>query len=194
MQLQYSRTGSTSLCLGAEKFKPYLWGHHFTLCTDHHALTFLFQGPTKAEHTRHSSKLMQWAERLSGFDFDVQYILGLDNVVADALSQLPLPSSGFALPEINITLKCITGDGLTLAELQTTTANDDTLKMVLSYVWAQLPPKQQIPADLLAYYHTWNKLHVEQDCLVRDCQFVPPASLHHAFWDSLTPDTLGSPG
>ncbi len=49
--------------------------------------------------------------------------------------------------------------------------------MVLGYVRAQWPPKQQIPADLLAYYHTRNELHVEQDCLVRDCQFIPPASL-----------------
>ncbi len=122
---------------------------------------------------------MQWAEHLSAFDFDVQYVWGLDNVVADALLWLPLLSSGYALPEISrdITLKHIAGDGLTLAELQTATANDDTLKLVLSYVRAQWPPKQQISADLLAYYHTRNELHVEQDCLVRDCQFVPPVSL-----------------
>ncbi len=75
---------------GGEKFERCLWGHHFTLHTDHHALTFLFQGPTKAEHTHHSSKLMQWAEHLSAFDFDVQYVRGLDNIIADALSQLPL--------------------------------------------------------------------------------------------------------
>ncbi len=125
----------------------YLWGRHFTLRTDHCMLIFLFQGTAKAEHTRHSSTLMWWAERLSAFDFDVQYVQGLDNVVADALSQLLLLSSGYALPEVSrdITLKCIAGDSLTLAELQTTTANDDTLKMVLSYVQAQWPPKQQFP-------------------------------------------------
>ncbi len=71
---------------GAEKFERYLWGRHFTLCTDHQALTFLFQGPARAEQTRRSSKLVWWAEHLSAFDFDVQYIRGLDNVVADALS------------------------------------------------------------------------------------------------------------
>ncbi len=104
---------------------------------------------------------------------------GLDNIVADALSWLLLPSPGYALPELShdVTLKCITGDGLMLAELQATTTEDETLKTVLGYVQAQWPPKKQIPADLLAYYHTWNVLHMEQGCLVRDCQFVPPASL-----------------
>ncbi len=61
---------------------------------------------------------MRWAERLSAVDFDVEYMRGLDNIVANVLLQLPLPSSGYALPEIscNVTLKWITGYGLMLAE------------------------------------------------------------------------------
>ncbi len=101
---------------GAEKFKRYLWGQHFILQTDHRALTFLFQGPAKAERSCQSSKLVQWAECLATFDYDDQYIRGLDNSVADMLSQLPLRSSGFALPEVSrdITLHRITREGLTL--------------------------------------------------------------------------------
>ncbi len=116
---QHGGAGGTCLCLGAEKFECYLWGCHFTLHTNHHALTFLFQGPAKAENTCCSSKLVQWAERLSAFGFNVQYVRGLVNVVADALLWLPLMSSGYALPEVSrdITLKCIAGDGLTLAGL-----------------------------------------------------------------------------
>ncbi len=99
-------------------------------------LTFLFQGSAKAEQTRHSSKLVRWVEHLSAFDFDVLYVRGLDNVIANVLSWLPLLSSGYALPKIShdVTLKCITSEGLTLSELQTTTAEDETLKAVLGYV------------------------------------------------------------
>ncbi len=43
-------------------------------------LTFPFQGPAKAENTRCSSKLVWWAERLSAFDLDVQYVRGLDSI------------------------------------------------------------------------------------------------------------------
>ncbi len=120
-----------------------------------------------------------WAERLAAFDYDVQYIRGLDNSVADALSWLPLLSSGFALPEVSrdITLHCITGEGLTLTEIQTATATDETLSKVVEFVLMQWPPKGQIPADLLPYYHVRDELHLEQDCLVRDCQFVAPVGL-----------------
>ncbi len=84
----------------------------------------------------------------------MQYIRGLDNVVADALSQLPLPSSGYALPEVSydVTLKRIAGDGITITELQETTAKDDTLQEVIRFIRTQWPPKQQVPANLLPYY------------------------------------------
>ncbi len=104
---------------GAEKVEHFLWGHPFTLQTDHQALKFLIQGTAKAERTRCSSKLMWWAERLAAFDYNVQHVCGLDNAIADALSWLPLLSSDNALPEISqyITLKWIVGAGLTLSEL-----------------------------------------------------------------------------
>ncbi len=116
---------------------------------------------------------------MAAFDFDVQYVRGLDNAVANALSWLPMPSSEYALPEAShdITLKHITGEGVTLTELKTTTNEDDVLQQVLGYVRSQWPAKQQVSANLLPYYHTRNELHTEQGCLVRDCQFVPPASM-----------------
>ncbi len=100
--------------------------------------------------------------------------------MADMLSWLPLPSSGFALPEVSrdITLHRITGEGLTLTEIQTVTAADDVLSRVVKFVQTQWPPKGQITADLLPYYHIYDEFHLEQGCLVRDCQFVPPVSLH----------------
>ncbi len=90
----------------------------------------------KAERTCRSSKLVQWAERLATFDYDAQYIRGLDNTIADALSRIPLPSSSFALPEASrdITLHCITGEELTLTEIQTATTTDEVLSKVVEFV------------------------------------------------------------
>ncbi len=181
---------------GAEKFERFPWGRHFTLRTDHQALTFLFQGPAKAEHTRRSSKLVQWAEQLAAFDFDVQYIWGLDNAVADALSRLLLPSSDYALPKAchDIMLKRIMGDDLTLDELQAATAGDEMLQEVVRYVQTQWPPKQNVSATLLPYYHSRNELHIEQGCLVRDCQFIPPTALHKQILGLAHSGHRGSPG
>ncbi len=163
---------------------------------DHRALTFLFQGPAKAECTCCSSKLVQWAERLSAFDLDMQYILGLVNAVADALSCLPLPSLDYALPEAShdIMVKRIMGDALILAEFQTASAGDETLQEVVSYVQTQWPPKQQVPATLLPYYHSRSELHIEQGCLVQDCQFVPPIVLRKRIPGLAHSGHLGSPG
>ncbi len=91
-----------------------------------------------------------------------------------------MPSSEYALPEAscNITLKCISGEEVTLAKLQTTMNGVEVLQQVLGYVWSQLPAKQQVSANLLPYYHTQNELHMEQGCLIWDCQFMPPATMH----------------
>ncbi len=95
-------------------------------------LTFLFQGPAKAERMHRSSKLVRWAECLATFDYNVQHVRGLDNAVVDALSQLPLLSSDNALPEVSrdIMLKRITGAGLTLTELQSNTATGSGLHLL----------------------------------------------------------------
>ncbi len=83
-----------------------------------------------------SSKLVWWAELLAAFDYDAQYVRGLDNTMANTPSQLPLPSSSFALPEVSrdITLHCITGEGLTPTEIQTAMSTDEVLSKVVEFV------------------------------------------------------------
>ncbi len=38
-------------------------------------------------------------------------------------------------------------------------------------------PKAQISADLLPYYHVQDEFHLEQGCLVCDCQLMAPVGL-----------------
>lgn len=63
-------------------WQPYLWGCRFTVRTDHRSLRFLLDQrlATIPQH--------QWASKLWGYDFVVEYKLGALNVVADALSHL----------------------------------------------------------------------------------------------------------
>ncbi|WVZ63768.1 LOW QUALITY PROTEIN: hypothetical protein U9M48_013374 [Paspalum notatum var. saurae] len=60
---------------------PYLWGRRFVICTDHCSLRFLLDQrlTTIPQH--------QWASKLLGFDFTVEYKPGASNVVADVLSR-----------------------------------------------------------------------------------------------------------
>ncbi|WVZ98121.1 hypothetical protein U9M48_043599 [Paspalum notatum var. saurae] len=61
-------------------WRPYLWGRLFVVKTDHRSLKFLLDQrlSTIPQH--------QWASKLIGFDFTVEFKPGHTNVVADALS------------------------------------------------------------------------------------------------------------
>jgi hypothetical protein len=62
-------------------WRPYLWGQHFLIRTDHYSLKFLLDQrlSTVPQH--------QWISKLFGFDFTMEYRLGRLNTVADALSR-----------------------------------------------------------------------------------------------------------
>ena len=63
-------------------FRPYIYGKHFTIKTDHRPLTYLFS------MTNPSSKLTRMRLELEEYDFTVEYLKGKDNFVADALSRI----------------------------------------------------------------------------------------------------------
>ncbi|KAL0182111.1 hypothetical protein M9458_021486, partial [Cirrhinus mrigala] len=70
-----------------EKWRTYVWGHRFTLRTDHQALTTLLS--TKGMD-RAGMRVARWSARLLCYQYDVQYRPGTRNCVADCLSRMPL--------------------------------------------------------------------------------------------------------
>lgn len=63
--------------------------HAFTLYTDHQALTTLLI----SQGTGHRPfRIARWTARLLNYNFVVCYEKGEDNVIADALSRMPLPA------------------------------------------------------------------------------------------------------
>jgi cleavage and polyadenylation specificity factor subunit 1 len=62
------------------KWEYYLRDIKFTIFTDHKNLTFLAADP--------NAKVMRWRMAVQDYDFDIAYIPGEDNIVADAFSRL----------------------------------------------------------------------------------------------------------
>ena len=69
-------------------FRPYLYGHHCKVYTDHQALKSLLNTPQP------SGKLARWGMAVQELDLEVFHRSGKKNSNADALSRFPLPSTG----------------------------------------------------------------------------------------------------
>ncbi|CAC5384223.1 unnamed protein product [Mytilus coruscus] len=67
---------------GVEAYRPYLANSHFTVVTDHSALTWL-------KSAKLSSRLKIWALKLQDLNYDIIHRPGKSNVVADCLSRRP---------------------------------------------------------------------------------------------------------
>ena len=80
---KYSATDKEVLgvVLACRNFHHYLWGTHFTIITDHQPLTSVFKKKTK------SPRMNRWILEMREYDYDINYIKGKFNVVADQLSR-----------------------------------------------------------------------------------------------------------
>jgi hypothetical protein len=63
-----------------KKFEHLIRDTHFTLRTDHKNLLYVNSAP--------NSKVARWKLMIQVYDFDIQYIPGPENFVADAFSRL----------------------------------------------------------------------------------------------------------
>ena len=75
-----------------KRFHQYLYGHRFTLLTDHKPLTTIF-GPNKGIPPIAAARLQHWAVHLAAYSYDIEFKSTHDHGNADALSRHPLKDS-----------------------------------------------------------------------------------------------------
>lgn len=66
------------------QLRPYIYGRHFTVKSDHKPLAYLYNLKNP------SSRLSRLRLDLDEYHFDIEYIKGKDNVIADALSRISI--------------------------------------------------------------------------------------------------------
>lgn len=71
-----------SIVFAVGKWKHYLLGRHFIIKTDHQSLKYLL------EQRLHNDNQFRWLSKLIGFDYEICYKKGKENVVVDILSHI----------------------------------------------------------------------------------------------------------
>lgn len=71
-----------SIIWAVKHFRPYLFGHHFEILSDHKPLIWLFKANDPG------SRLLRWRLKLEEYNYTISHIPGTKNTVADTLSRL----------------------------------------------------------------------------------------------------------
>ena len=86
-----------AIIFGVKKFHQFLYGHPFTIKTDHKPLEGLLN-EKKGIPALAARRIQRWALTLSAYEYKISYKAGQTNGNADALSRLPLAEMPNSVP------------------------------------------------------------------------------------------------
>ncbi|XP_043224537.1 uncharacterized protein LOC122382800 isoform X2 [Amphibalanus amphitrite] len=168
---QIEREG-LGIIFGVKRFHQYICGRHFTLVTDHRPLCRIFS-PSAETSSVAAARLQRWALILSMYDYEIEFVSGLQNVPADVLSRLPSRTESddetwqvCSAEEEELICATIEDDILpvTADQVARQTARDPVLGPVLSWVRSGAWPKKT-EAKFQPYIRCRDGLTVVDGCL-----------------------------
>ena len=196
---QIEREG-LAIVFGVKRFHQYICGRRFTLVTDHRPLCRIFS-PSAETSSVAAARLQRWALILSMYDYEIEFVSGLQNVPADVLSRLPSPKESVtegwqvcsATEEGEQVCLSIEDDVLpvTADEVAKETSRDPVLGPVLGWVRSGAWPKKAENPDCQPYIRFRDSLTVVDGCLQLGEKVVIPSKFRRQLLDELHVGHLG---
>ena len=144
----------------------WVFGHKFTLNTDHKPLQSLFS-ENKPIPAMASGRIQRWALTLASYEYTIKFKKGPSNANADALSRLPVPTPDVDVPvpaELVLLLDHIATGPLTAAQIKNLTQRDKVLPRVYAYVLRGWPAS--VDASFNPYSSCRHELSVCNGCVL----------------------------
>ena len=172
----YSQLDKEALALvfGTKKFHSYLYGRTFTLISDHKPLQHIM-GEKKGVPQMASARLQQWSLLLGAYDYHIHFKPGRKNLVADALSRLPLPDYPSDIPvpgETIFLIESLQNTPLHTKQVANWTNQNPILSRVRNLVGREWSDVHE--SDLAPYKQQQNELSVTGGCILWGSRVIVP--------------------
>ena len=164
-----------AIVYGVKKFHQYIYGRNVVIYTDHKPLLGLL-GEDKPIPGTASPRMQRWALTLSGYEYTLKYMKGVQNVSADCLSRLPLAETVKSVPETGETILLmdhLDSSAVTSTQIRNWTRRDPVLSEVMHMIqtgWPKTCPGE----SYRPYFHRRNELTVESGCVLWGNRVVIP--------------------
>ena len=131
---KYSQVEKEGLAIvyAVHKFHQYLYGHRFTIFSDHKPLKYLFS-ESRPVPVLASARIQRWALTLSTYEYTIEYRPGTKIANADALSRLPQETQHIPIPvpgDIKCLIQQLSDCIVTAAQIAAWTVKDVVLSRV----------------------------------------------------------------
>ena len=175
-----------ALVFSVKKFHHYLFGHKFTIYTDHKPLLGLF-GENKGIPDRSAARIARWALMLSAYDYKLEYRQGCLNGNADALSRLPLSGEDEEESQqvFGVHMMELTHSPVTEEEVRNETKKDEVLSALIKQVTEGWTSEAMRNEKLKPYVSRKDELSIEGGCVLWGGRVLIPEKLRQAVLEEL---------